>query len=113
MLKLKEAALKEEDFEALKALNEDVKRVFAIGKEIWSLKREIKFCVAKEDYPRAIDLKNRLRQLESKRDGFDALYETTRYEDIIVMGRPSTADYYRKLQMLDAEEEANADAQRR
>jgi centrosomal protein CEP104 len=63
----------------LKALATDVKTVFEIGKEIWTLKREINFAIAKEDYPRAVELKKRLRDLESKRDGFDALYETSRY----------------------------------
>jgi len=53
--------------------------VFEIGKEIWSLKREINFCIAKEDFPRAIELKKRLKSLEIKRDSYDALYETSRY----------------------------------
>lgn len=53
--------------------------MFEIGKEIWSLKREINFCIAKEDFPRAIELKKRLKSLEIKRDSYDALYETSRY----------------------------------
>ena len=57
--------------------------IFEIGKEIWKLKRELSFCVAKEDYLRAMELRNRLKRLEAKRDTFDALYETSRYEKMI------------------------------
>lgn len=72
-----------EDFEFLKELKRDMKLIFEIGKEIWKLKRELSFCVAKEDYLRAMELRNRLKRLEAKRDTFDALYETSRYEKMI------------------------------
>lgn len=79
MIKIKDLAVRKEDYEGLKALGEDIKIVFEIGKEIWTIKREINFAIAKEDYPRAIELKKRLKGLEARRDGFDALYETSRY----------------------------------
>lgn len=59
MINLKERALGQEDFEGLKALAEDIKVVFEIGREIWNIRRELNFAIAKEDFSRAIDLKNR------------------------------------------------------
>lgn len=57
--------------------------IFEIGKEIWKLTRELGFAVAKEDYLRALELRNRLKKLRAKRDTFDALYETSRYEKMV------------------------------
>ncbi|KAL4438288.1 hypothetical protein ABPG74_009711 [Tetrahymena malaccensis] len=113
MIKIKDLAVKQEDYEGLKSLAEDIKIVFEIGKEIWSIKREINFCIAKEDFPRAIELKKRLKQLEGKRDGYDALYETSRYENMIVLERPTTADYNKIIGALDDDERRRADERRR
>lgn len=41
MLKIKEFALEEEDFECLKAINVDIKIVFELGKIILRLEREL------------------------------------------------------------------------
>lgn len=79
MLKIKDLAVREEDYEGLKTLATDIKIVFELGKEIWGLRRDINYSITKEDYPRAIELKKRLKILETKRDGYDALYETSRY----------------------------------
>ena len=89
----KEYAQRNEDFEALKQLANDLKDVFNLGKEIWKAKRELNFAVAKEDFSKAIELRDKIRRLEHKRDSYDALYETSRYEHMVVMNRPSTADY--------------------
>ncbi|CAD8106995.1 unnamed protein product [Paramecium primaurelia] len=113
-LKLKrDSARRVEDFEFLKELKRDMKLIFEIGKEIWKLKRELSFCVAKEDYLRAMELRNRLKRLEAKRDTFDALYETSRYEKMINLQRPTTAEYMRHLEYLEMQEQMNADALRR
>lgn len=84
-----------EDYEALKELKKDMKDIFEIGKEIWRLRRELEHAVAKEDFTRAMDLKRRIKDLENKRDRYDALYETSRYEKMISLNRPSTAEYLR------------------
>jgi centrosomal protein CEP104 len=76
--------------------------VFDIGKELFSLKRDLGHTVAKEDFARAIELRDRIKRLEERRDGFDALYETSRYEKMIALKRPSTAEYLRNLELLDA-----------
>lgn len=76
--------------------------VFEIGKELHHLKREINHAIAREDYSRAADLRERIKKLEAKRDNFDALYETSRYEKMITLLRPNTADYLRSLELLDA-----------
>ena len=81
--RIRDSAKKNEDFEALRALKKDMRLIFEIGKEIWKLKRELRFSVAKEDYLRAMELRNRLKKLEAKRDTFDALYETSRYEKMV------------------------------
>jgi len=38
MQKFKDKALQTQDYEALKALGQDLRKVFNIGKEIWALK---------------------------------------------------------------------------
>ena len=72
-----------------------------MGKAIFSLKRDLNFAICKENFAKAIDIKSRLRKLEAKRDGFDALYETTRYENMIVLDRPSSASYSKHMLALD------------
>jgi len=75
----------------LKALVQDLKIVFELGNDILKLKRELEMAVGREDFNLAIELRNKLRRLEQERDQYDALYETSRYEDMIIMARPSTA----------------------
>lgn len=90
-----------------------MKLVFEIGQEIWKLKRELGFVVAKEDFKRAFDLRERIKKLEAKRDSIDALYETGRYERLITLERPTTAEYLRHLELLDLQERMNYEALRR
>jgi len=79
----------------MKQLKKDMREVFEIGKELWKLKRDLGHSIAKEDFTRAMELKRRIKELEAKRDKFDALYETSRYEGMVSLNRPSTADYLR------------------
>lgn len=53
------------------------------------MKRELEIVLAKEDFERAIEIRNRLKELEQERDRYDAIYETTKYEDMVVMTKPS------------------------
>lgn len=89
---IKQAALHNEDYPALKQLSSDLKRVFEIGKLIWSNTNDLDYAVAREDFETAIVLKQRIDQLVEERDAFDAIYETSRYEAMIVMKRPVTAE---------------------
>ena len=104
-------AVQNEEYETLKQLTVDIKKVFDIGREIWSLQKELEFVVAKEDFNKAIEIKEKLKKLMAKRDTYDALYETSRYESMIVLQRPSTADMLALKQKL--EDEDNYERQRR
>ena len=48
----------------MKQLKKDMRLVLEMGKEIFKLRRELNFSVAKEDFSRAWDLKRRLKELE-------------------------------------------------
>lgn len=112
MEKIKDKAHQTEDYEMLNQVTKDLKVVYDLGNEILNLKRELEIAAAKEDYNYAIELRNRLKQLEQERDKYDALYETTRYEDMIVMPRPTSAQ--RRLQkQLEDEERARLEAIKR
>lgn len=78
--RIRDQALRVQDYEALKQLKKDMKELFEVGKDLWKLKRELGLVVAREDFTRAIELKRRIKEMENKRDKFDALYETSRYE---------------------------------
>ncbi|KRX06659.1 Armadillo-type fold [Pseudocohnilembus persalinus] len=103
--KLKQQALVEQDFEMLKALTKDIKKIFDLGIEIQKLERELQFALSKEDYDRATELKKRLKNLKQQRDGYDALYETSRYEGMVSNVRPSTAEYNQMIRLMDEEAE--------
>jgi centrosomal protein CEP104 len=59
MIKLKNQCIETKDYSGLKSLVMDIKKVFEIGIEIWKWRKELDFCVAKEDFSRAIELKNK------------------------------------------------------
>jgi hypothetical protein len=42
-------------------------------------------CVAQEDYEKAIGIRNQMQKQELKRSQFEATYETSRFEDAIVL----------------------------
>ena len=102
----------------------DLKIVFELGNDILRWKRELESAVGREEFEEAIEIRNKLRKLEMQRDQYDALYETSRYEDMIVMARPSSAqlrraremedaDKMRRLQMLREKEESEEQARLR
>jgi len=100
-----------EDYEALKQLTVDIKKIFELGREIWQLQKDLDFAVAQENFDKALDIRPRLKKLIEKRDSYDALYETSRYEAMIVMQRPNTADILAAQRRL--EEEADAERRRK
>jgi centrosomal protein CEP104 len=104
-------ALKAEDYARAGSVSKDIKRLIEIGAKILVLRRELAEAVAKEDFGRAIGIKEQLVKLERTRDNMDAFYETSRYEEMIVMQRPSTAA--RKLrEQLEQEEKERAKAEK-
>ena len=48
----------------LKPLVKDLKIVFEIGNDILKLKRELEIAVGREDFEKAIEIRNKLRRLE-------------------------------------------------
>lgn len=48
----------------LKSLVTDLKIVFEIGNEILKLKRELELAVGREDFDKAIEIRNKLKRLE-------------------------------------------------
>jgi hypothetical protein len=89
MEKIRDKANATEDYEALKQVTKDLKIVFDLGNEILNLKRELEIVLAQEDYERGIEIRNRLKELGQERDRYDAIYETSKYEDMITMTKPS------------------------
>lgn len=59
MINLKSQSIEAKDFSGLQTLALDIKKVFEIGLEIWKWQRELEYCIAKEDFSRAIELKNK------------------------------------------------------
>lgn len=112
MEKIKDKAHQTEDYEMLNQVTKDLKVVYDLGNEILNLKRELEIATAKEDYNKAIEIRNRLKQLEQERDRYDALYETSRYEDMIVMARPTSAQR-RLAKKLENEERERLEALKR
>eukprot|EP00826_Nyctotherus_ovalis_P010056 TRINITY_DN1266_c0_g4_i1.p1 TRINITY_DN1266_c0_g4~~TRINITY_DN1266_c0_g4_i1.p1 ORF type:complete len:614 (-),score=114.70 TRINITY_DN1266_c0_g4_i1:560-2401(-) len=108
--KIRDQALKTEDYAKAGSVSKDIKRLIEAGAKILALKRQLADTVAKEDFGRAIGIKEQLVKLQRMRDNVDAFYETPRYEEMIVMQRPSTAA--RRLQkQLEEEEKERAKAE--
>lgn len=63
--------------------------MFDLGNEILNLERELEYVTAKEDFERAIEIRNKLKELNWERDRYDAIYETSIYDDMVVMTKPS------------------------
>lgn len=93
MMALREEYMDKEDFEGLKQITIDMKKVEKIGRKIFELQQELEFVVAKQGYDRAIALKQEIKQLTARRDKYDALYETRRYVRMIELMRPTTGDF--------------------
>lgn len=89
MEKIRDKAHATEDYEALTLITKDLKIVFDLGHEILQLERELEWVIAKEDFERAIEIRNKLKELNRERDRYDAIYETTIYDDMVVMTKPS------------------------
>lgn len=76
----------------MKKIKTDIKTVYSIGNEILATNRLLDIAKSKDDYDTCIKLRKKLEDLKNKRDTYDVVYETSRYEKMIVMRRPTTAD---------------------
>ena len=110
---MRDKARQKEDFEGLKQLTADIKKIFDIGRDIWQTQKDLDFAIAKENFDQAMSLRSKLKGLKDKRDTYDALYETSRYENMIVMQRPSTADILAYQMKLEDEMRNERDRRRR
>ncbi len=69
----------------MKKIKKDIKIVFQIGNEILNIERKLQIAKSKEDFDSCIKLRALLEEVIRKRNNYDAIYETSRYEDMIVM----------------------------
>ena len=92
MLQISRKAEASKDYEILRKIKEDIKKAFFYGNEILNCDRELEIAKSKDDYDKCILLRKKRDELSARRDNLDVIYETTRYERMILMKRPSTAD---------------------
>lgn len=92
MLKILKRAENAKDYEMMKKVKTDIKRVYFIGNEILNNQRKMNYAKSSEKFDLCIYLRSKLENLMKTRDNYDAIYETSRFEEIIRLQRPSTAD---------------------
>ena len=96
-------AHKQNDYEKVLNIGKDIKTLLFTGNELLRLKRELQDCLRVDDLDRAIELRRAIKQHEMKRESFDVLYETSRFEEMIVMGEPSQ-QYLEEADRLEREQ---------
>ena len=69
----------------MKKIKTDIKTIYYIGNEILNCERKLTIAKSKEDYDFCINLRKKLEDLAKRRDNYDAIYETSRYEKMIIM----------------------------
>jgi centrosomal protein CEP104 len=84
------------DYEILRKIKKDIKQTFYLGNEILNCDRELQFAKSKENYDACIMLRRKRDELAARRDNIDAIYETSRYEEMISLMRPE--DYLADIQ---------------
>ena len=85
-------AEKTKDYEILRKIKKDIKQAFYLGNEILNCDRELAFAKSKDDYDKCISLKKKREILCERRDNIDVIYETSRYEKMILLKEPSAED---------------------
>ncbi len=59
--------------------------LYFLGNEILNRERKLEIAKSRNDYDTCIKLRRELEDLRKQRDNFDAIYETSRYEKMIIM----------------------------
>lgn len=85
MLLILKRAESAKDYEMMKKIKIDLKRIYFIGNEILNLERKMSFAKSSNNFDLCISLREKLQLLNKKRDNYDAVYETTRFEKIIAL----------------------------
>ena len=85
-------AEKSKDYEILRKIKKDIRQAFYLGNEILNVDRELAFAKSKEDFDRCIELRKKRDLLSAKRDNIDVIYETSRYEKMILLREPNVED---------------------
>lgn len=85
-------AEKSKDYEILRKIKKDIKQAFFLGNEILNVDRQLAFAKSKEDFDTCIELRKRRDILAAKRDNIDIIYETSRYEKMILFRDKSPED---------------------
>lgn len=85
LLLILQRADKVKDFEIMKKIKSDIKLVYQIGNEILNQERKLVIAKSREDYDTCIQLRKKIAELKKRRDNYDVIYETSRYEKMIVM----------------------------
>lgn len=98
MVERREEYIKNEDFDLVKRVSEDITKVLKIGAEIFELQQMMEKVLLMEDYDKAQLLKERIRDLMRQRDNFDAKYQTFRFEQMVMMDAKQLMDYNKQLE---------------
>ena len=85
-------AEKTKDYEILRKIKKDIKQAFFLGNEILNIDRELAFAKSKEDFDTCIKLRKKREILCARRDNIDVIYETSRYEKMILLREPTPED---------------------
>jgi len=85
-------AEKSKDYEILRKIKKDIKQAFFLGNEILNVDRQLAFAKSKEDFDTCIELRKRRDILAARRDNIDIIYETSRYEKMILFRDKSPED---------------------
>ena len=85
-------AEKSKDYEILRKIKKDIKQAFFLGNEILNIDRQIAFSKSKEDFDTCIQLRKKREILCARRDNIDVIYETSRYEKMILLREPNAED---------------------
>lgn len=90
--------IKNEDFDLVKRVTDDINKVLQIGSQIFELQQALEKVLFKEDYDEAQVIKTKLNDLMHQRDNYDAKYQTFRFEQMITMDGKHIDEYNKQLE---------------
>jgi centrosomal protein CEP104 len=101
LIQRKAELMKREDFSALKALRTMAEEVLRIGGEIYLLQAELEKFLLTEKFDKAEQLKNEIRALIKRRDNIDVLFETSRFDRMVIFDRETSEEYKKRIDKQD------------